>query len=53
MSVKRVTKKVGSCICLLLAGVLVLSGCGATVVIPDDAATGETATAESAGSQLG
>lgn len=53
LSVKRVTKKVGSCICLLLAGVLVLSGCGATVVIPDDAATGETATAESAGSQLG
>lgn len=47
------TKKVWQGIGELVVVMLALSACGATAVIPDNVATGETATAESAGSQLG
>lgn len=52
MSVKQVNIKVGTALCLGLAMLMSLPGCGATVVIPaQDQATGETGT-EVSGSQL-
>ena len=54
MTVKRAEEeKRKAAVCLILAGTLVLTGCGATVMIPSDVATAETATAESAEGSMG
>lgn len=46
-------RNVRAVVCLTLSGLLILTGCGATAIIPTGMATAETATAESAGGQMG
>lgn len=52
MNVKHVISKKRRWFCLLAGLMMALSACGATAVIPDGAATGETAVTESSRSQL-